>query len=112
MAAAETVGNQELIKRFWGFPCLGQGFLGAWLRLGRVRETPPACLMPLPLPLQESGKQQTPAPKSLWVQDCTPRQSLISRDREPLRGQLKSASPGASSGVGWVELDSCLSKRV
>ena len=40
MAAAETVGNQELIKRFWGFPCLGQGFLGAWLRLGRVQGNP------------------------------------------------------------------------
>lgn len=31
MAAAETVSNQELIKRFWGFPSLGQGFLGASL---------------------------------------------------------------------------------
>lgn len=31
MAAAETVSNQELIKRFWGFLSLGQGFLGAWL---------------------------------------------------------------------------------
>lgn len=36
MAAAETVSNQELIKRFWGFPSLGQGFLGAWLWQGWV----------------------------------------------------------------------------
>lgn len=63
MAAAETVGNQELIKRFWGFPCLGQGFLGAWLRLGRVRETPPApfafpsCLYPC---LLRSGGSSRP----------------------------------------------------
>lgn len=46
MAAAETVGNQELIKRFWGFPSLGQGFLGARLWLGT--EQSPLQLPPCP----------------------------------------------------------------
>lgn len=102
MAAAETVGNQELIKRFWGFPCLGQGFLGAWLRLGRVRETPPACLMPLPLPLQESWKQQTPAPKSLWVQDCPPRQSLISEtEKHSGASSNQQVQEPAAGWAGW-----------
>lgn len=31
MAAAETVCNQELIKRFLGYQSLSQGFLGVWL---------------------------------------------------------------------------------
>lgn len=56
MAAAETVSNQELIKRFWGFQNPGQGFLGAWLWLGEVwgpSSFPPA--PPLLLPPQERG---------------------------------------------------------
>lgn len=35
MAAAETVGNQELIKRFWGFPVSGPGIPGSLAKAGQ-----------------------------------------------------------------------------
>lgn len=52
MAAAETVSNQELIKRFWGFLRLGQQFLGA--AMARFPVSPLPC--PCPLPPWEWGK--------------------------------------------------------
>lgn len=56
------MSNQELIKRFWGFPSLGQGFLGAWLWLdgegGGGLQLPSVLL----LPPQEVGNSRP------WVQ--------------------------------------------
>lgn len=61
MAAAETVGNQELIVVSLGIPLSGPGIPGAWLRLGRVETSSlPSCLCPC---LFRSRKQQDPSSK-------------------------------------------------